>query len=235
MLARDYRQGGNLHVALDFSKPPQPRHRAVAALAVADLPPGGRLLDGGCGRGEIAALVRGLRPDARISIADAYPACLDGTRRRVGEIESAHLIDEERFDIAEVVQGPFDVIVLCHVLEHLRRPVDAARDLLGLLGPEGVLVAAAPNLGTPGWALRSVFGMDLVNEGHVCGWNRAHWRNFWGNVVGARRVRDGADVADLLPGRLGAALRRTIGRPLVRLAPTLSDSLISVIRPMPTE
>lgn len=229
MHVSDYRHGGNIHVGLDFRKKPQPRHRAVARLVNQSLPANGTVLDIGCGRGDVLALVQGARPDARISIADAYDVCLVGTRERLGSVEESFQIDERTFNVRESIRDQrYDVIVMCHILEHLRRPVDAVQDALSLLTERGKLIVAVPNLAAPSAALASTFNMYSVNEGHVCGWNWAHWRNFWANVIGVQSVSYHVDTADLIPGRVGGAVRRTFGPGLARLVPGWSSSLIAV-------
>ncbi len=43
-------------------------------------------------------------------------------------------------------EGPYDLIVMNHVLEHLPRPVECLERCFGLLAPSGVLQIAVPNL-----------------------------------------------------------------------------------------
>jgi len=47
-------------------------------------------------------------------------------------------------DITDVVDGPFDCIVLSSVLEHVDDPVDAYKKAISLLSPGGVLLATVP-------------------------------------------------------------------------------------------
>jgi SAM-dependent methyltransferase len=48
--------------------------------------------------------------------------------------------------IEEAPRGPYDLIVLFHVLEHLPRPVDMLSRLAGMLAPDGAVVAEVPNV-----------------------------------------------------------------------------------------
>jgi 2-polyprenyl-3-methyl-5-hydroxy-6-metoxy-1,4-benzoquinol methylase len=48
-------------------------------------------------------------------------------------------------DIARLT-GPYDLIVMAHVLEHLPRPMECLRKCFDLLAPGGILLIAIPNL-----------------------------------------------------------------------------------------
>jgi len=58
-----------------------------------------------------------------------------------------HVLDIDLVPVSDVEEGPFDVIVLGDVLEHLRDPAAAMRDLAGLLTPDGSFVISVPNVG----------------------------------------------------------------------------------------
>jgi len=101
------------------------------------LPPGGRVLDVGCGRGVIlgaladrgfevhgvertASAARGVDPRAHVRIA-------------------SHLAE------AAYPEGHFDEVVIWHVLEHLDGPDATLREVHRVLRPGGRLVVAVPN------------------------------------------------------------------------------------------
>ena len=133
--------------------------RAVGARHIRFLargvPAGGRILDVGCGRGVLlaeladegfevhgversAAAALGADPRAQIRIASdlvaaAYPADF------------------------------FDAIFVWHVLEHLREPVAALREMQRILRPGGKLVVAVPNFSSlqARWAGPAWFHLDL--------------------------------------------------------------------------
>ena len=106
------------------------------------LPPGGALLDFGCGNGDflsiaqrIGWLVEGVDPDpAAVSAARAL-----GLPVRLGEIEA--------FDSQK---DQFDQITLNHVIEHVPNPATLARVCFQLLRPGGVLYVETPNLESNG-------------------------------------------------------------------------------------
>jgi SAM-dependent methyltransferase len=118
------------------------------------LPPGGRVLDVGCGRGVFLRMlhergyeVRGTELSAATA-ANADP----GVRVDVGELHPGMYNTES-----------FDLIWMWHVLEHMRRPDLALRAAWEALVPGGALLVALPNfasvearLGREGW-----FHLDL--------------------------------------------------------------------------
>jgi SAM-dependent methyltransferase len=111
-----------------------------------------RILDVGCGAGDNARMLAASgrevvgvtlsREEARL----ASPHC---TRVIVADIETERLPLEKDY---------FDVLLLSHVLEHLRDPAGALNNLLPFLKPGGAAVIAVPNM--------------------------AHWRERWRFVKG---------------------------------------------------
>jgi len=110
--------------------------------------PPGRLLDVGAGIGTFLAIAR----DRGWSV--------EGTEVSTTAIEKAH----ERHGIAiraGVVEGaappgPYDVICLWHVIEHLPDPGGTLRFCRALLSEHGRLVLAMPNDGEPVWLLTRI-------------------------------------------------------------------------------
>jgi 2-polyprenyl-3-methyl-5-hydroxy-6-metoxy-1,4-benzoquinol methylase len=102
--------------------------------------PPGRLLDVGCGTGDLALAfarhgwqVAGVEPSA----AACTHAAADGV-----EIHNGTLDD------APWAPGTFDAIVFNHSLEHIPDPADALRRGAALLRPGGMLAVAVPNFGS---------------------------------------------------------------------------------------
>jgi SAM-dependent methyltransferase len=125
------------------------RHGSVSALkakqvAMLDPRPGRRILDAGCGRGEV--LLACARRGADVAGADFSPAALEIT----GTLLNGHGADlrEARLTALPWAAGTFDAILSGDVIEHLH-PADGARmlrELRRVLRPGGRLVLhTAPN------------------------------------------------------------------------------------------
>ncbi len=100
---------------------------------------GARLLDFGSGSGEFLGLaaraglrVQGLEPGESFA---AYSRKAHGVAVETGTWQQA-----------EYAPGAFDVITANHVLEHLREPVSAMRQLASWLADEGVIHISVPNV-----------------------------------------------------------------------------------------
>jgi len=100
------------------------------------LPPGGRVLDVGCGRGLFLRMLRDCGYDVRGTELSAATAanCDPGIPIDVGELRPG------MYD-----PGSFDLICMWHVLEHMRRPDVALQAAWEALAPGGRLLLAVPN------------------------------------------------------------------------------------------
>jgi 2-polyprenyl-3-methyl-5-hydroxy-6-metoxy-1,4-benzoquinol methylase len=104
------------------------------------------VLDVGCSAGVLArelsaagAVVDGLESDP-LAAEEARQVC---RQVLVGDLESMPL---------EPVQGPYDVVLMADVLEHLRDPEAALRRLRPLLAEGGRLLVSTPNIAN--WSMR---------------------------------------------------------------------------------
>jgi SAM-dependent methyltransferase len=102
----------------------------------------GRLLDVGCGHGEMLTLLRDLGWDAEGIEPD--PVAVDVARSRGFRVGLGTVFT------AEVPAAAFQAVVLSHVVEHLHRPVEALRRCRSFLAPGGTLVAVTPNVESRG-------------------------------------------------------------------------------------
>lgn len=100
--------------------------------------PTGRLLDVGCGKGRFLAAAR----QAGWSVIG-----VEFAQHLAAEARDRYGLDVRAGDFLETpLDGPFDVVTMWHVLEHLTRPADAVARSWELLRPGGRLVLSVPNI-----------------------------------------------------------------------------------------
>jgi 2-polyprenyl-3-methyl-5-hydroxy-6-metoxy-1,4-benzoquinol methylase len=107
---------------------------------LAPRPSGARLLDVGCGCGELAARLSRLGWDARG--IDPDPHAVDQAQSMGRPVALAGV--ESLADMTDT----FDAITLFHVIEHVFEPMKVLRNLARLLNPGGQLVVVTPNAGS---------------------------------------------------------------------------------------
>ncbi|HEV8597583.1 MAG TPA: class I SAM-dependent methyltransferase [Candidatus Dormibacteraeota bacterium] len=115
-------------------------HRLIGAVRLRLLrrPSAGRLLDVGSGKGHFVAAARRAGWDA--TGIEVSSAAASEARRRYG-------IETRVADWATVpLDGPYEVITMWHVLEHLPDPAAAMRRVRLLLADDGRAVISVPNL-----------------------------------------------------------------------------------------
>lgn len=106
----------------------------------AALPPGGLVLDGGCGPGLVAAAL--LASGLRVVGVDLSREMIERARRRCGPFgERATFLQASVFDANLERHGPFDGAISRYVLHHMLDPSAFVRRQAELLRPGGVLVA----------------------------------------------------------------------------------------------
>lgn len=110
-------------------------HRTSRLLA-SHLPKGSRVLDYGCGAGQLLAA---LTAEGFVAEGGEFSAAAaDNAARRAGC---------RVFDLSQPGwqdQGPWDCIHLGDVIEHLIAPLETLRAILGALSPDGLLSAEGP-------------------------------------------------------------------------------------------
>lgn len=125
---------------------PDFRLEMEALLGLARLTPQARVLELGCGGGE---LLGRLERRARLAVGvDLSPEGLRLARQRsTGEILAA------RAESLPFREGSFDAVVAQHLVEHLPQPLEALREWRRVLRPGGVLALVTPNAAYPDPAL----------------------------------------------------------------------------------
>jgi len=138
-----------------------PWFRARRADVIERSVPRGRMLDVGCGRGYLPAILRHRGWDARgIEISEQaaeHAQAVLGVPVHVGTIHDGGFED-----------ATFDAIVIWHVLEHIADPVAALRKARELLRPDGLLIVAVPNYSSLQARLsgRHWFHLDIPRHYH---------------------------------------------------------------------
>jgi 2-polyprenyl-3-methyl-5-hydroxy-6-metoxy-1,4-benzoquinol methylase len=127
-----------------------------------------RVLEVGCGSGYVSRhLVE--RGNDVVGI-DIDPDAVNAARQVIAEV---HCCDLDIVDASSVVSGPFDVIVLADVLEHVRDPDRVLADLLGVLAPDGRVVLSIPNVAHVDVRLMLLLGewryqtLGLLDDSHL--------------------------------------------------------------------
>jgi 2-polyprenyl-3-methyl-5-hydroxy-6-metoxy-1,4-benzoquinol methylase len=108
-------------------------------LRLIDLPPAGKLLDIGCANGNLLKSFHRIRPQWEL-----YGYEISDIRKD----EVLALPGVRGFHAGADVTYPFryDLITVCHVLEHVPNPAAFLRPLLANLAPSGRLVVIVPNI-----------------------------------------------------------------------------------------
>ena len=96
-----------------------------------------RLLDVGCGTGELLRRMRAKYPDAALAGLDPVPQMLAVARDKLGGKEDL------RIGYADSLPWPaagFDVVVSCNMFHYITHPVEALREMARVIRPGGALV-----------------------------------------------------------------------------------------------
>jgi 2-polyprenyl-6-hydroxyphenyl methylase/3-demethylubiquinone-9 3-methyltransferase len=174
-----------------------------------------RVLDVGCGTGFLLEQLagRGFRGIG----ADLSPESVEHANRRLSEIGAADRLTAMVGSAYEPPEGPFDLIALTDVLEHLEDPRRCLAALRAQLAPDGLLVISTPNRrslpGARRWlAERGVPGIRL-NLAPIDEWQT--WTDLEGHAASAGLVPVSRRGIFFRPGgRVGSQIGR-----LYRFAP----------------
>lgn len=115
----------------------------LVAMLVRKLVPEGRLLDVGCGRGDLLARFEGSHELHGMELSDAGLELARG-RLATAELRSGDVQSSIPFE------GPFDVITAINVIEHLADPASALRNFGRLQEKGALLVIHLPTIGSEG-------------------------------------------------------------------------------------
>ena len=139
----------------------------------------GRLLDVGCGSGELLELVQ--RLGWRATGVDFDPAAVSNSRGRGLDVRLGS-VEEQQFP-----ESSFDLVVLSHVIEHLPDPVATLRECRRVLAPGGAMLVVTPNAESWGHSLLRENWLGLDVPRHLCVFTSAGLARTAGNA-GFRHV-----------------------------------------------
>lgn len=134
---------------------------------------GKRLLDVGCGNGFLSQLLAGKGFN------------VTGIEHPLGFDQNPPAVIHDLEQPLPPLPGPFDVIVIGDVLEHLRRPQDLLEQLRPHLAPGGLILASLPNSGNLYFRLQILLGnfpedeKGLFDRTHLHFWMLANWRGLF--------------------------------------------------------
>lgn len=134
---------------------------------------GRRLLDVGCGNGFLSQLLTAKGFEVT---GIEHPLGFDGAPPAI-----VHDLEQP----LPPMPGPFDIIVIGDVLEHLRRPEDLLRELRPHLKPGGKILASLPNSGNLYFRLHIILGnfpeddKGLFDRTHLHFWMWKNWKGLF--------------------------------------------------------
>jgi 2-polyprenyl-3-methyl-5-hydroxy-6-metoxy-1,4-benzoquinol methylase len=137
------------------------------------VPPGGSVLDAGCGRGALGAALR--QRGWHVVGIERHPEAVAVARGRLDRVVQADLCDFAQVE-EELAKDCFDVLVFSDVLEHLPDPAGVLRRYLRYLRPKGRLFVSVPNFVAWTNRLRLLAGVVAEHDSGVM--DRTHLRIF---------------------------------------------------------
>jgi ubiquinone/menaquinone biosynthesis C-methylase UbiE len=110
-----------------------------------ELEPGMRVLDAGCGTGNLEHFISGKdHPPVEIDAVDFSPGMLDRARRKCKQFDQVRFLQADLSDALPFPDGAFDRIVSVNVLYALPDRDRTIRELLRVLTPAGRMVLTSP-------------------------------------------------------------------------------------------
>jgi SAM-dependent methyltransferase len=150
--------------------------------------PRGRVLDVGSGRGDLGLILQRLGWDV-LGLEPSGPACAEAAERGVPTVHAT--LQSAGADL----EGPFDVVVFNHSLEHVTEPIDDVRKARELLRDGGELIVVVPNFGSWQRVRFGTFWFHLDLPRH-----RSHFTQ-----LGLSRLLGRAGFGDVVTGTTGTA------------------------------
>jgi len=155
-------------------------YRSIAAAVTGHLPPGGRILDFGSGPCDKTAVLSllGYCCAASDDLGDDWHAA-PGHQEKIQAFAAGAGVDFRRAGPGGLPfqRERFDMVMLNDVLEHLHdSPRELLNDLLGLLGPGGLLLVTVPNAVAVRKRLDVLRGRTNLPPFAAYYWSQGAWR-----------------------------------------------------------
>jgi SAM-dependent methyltransferase len=190
-----------------------------ALLSLVDLSAPGRALDCGCGAGDNARRLSGSNWKVIGVTISEQEALLAGNY-----CESVLIHDLEE-GLPRQLEGPFDLVLLSHILEHLREPAPLLADARRLLAPDGVLAVALPNVLY--WRQRLDFLTGRFDYAQIGILDRTHLRFYTYRSGRSVLVDNGYEIVrQCVEGFLPIPFRRQIPKVLIGPADRAASLLL---------
>jgi ubiquinone/menaquinone biosynthesis C-methylase UbiE len=145
------------------------RYRAIAAVIAAEVPDGSRLLDVGCGPGEVLARVARTAPRIETTGLDVDGAMIERAERKADRAVAGGAANRPTFVIADAAAMPFpddsfDVVVSSFAIHHWPDRAAGLGEMMRVLRPGGRAIVwdIAPPHATP-----SDGGAHAASHGHL--------------------------------------------------------------------
>jgi SAM-dependent methyltransferase len=117
-----------------------PMHDVVLSL----VPPQSRVLDVGCGAGVLCRKLASSVPGVAVTGVDFSEFAIESNRELDAELEIEYVCLDITASLGEL-EGPFDVVTMCEVLEHLDEPEQVIEEVMSLLRPGGLFIVTCPH------------------------------------------------------------------------------------------
>lgn len=192
--------------AMALGRGEHPKHRLTDyhAFFIARIPPEARVLDIGCGYGAVARSIATARPDCTILGMDMDAGRLAQAQAAANPANLSFLAGDATLDLPD---GPWSVVILSNILEHVDDRIGLLRAVIKAAHPQKILLrvplferdwtmAMRREIGAdyrsdPDHRIEHTLG-DFTAEVMAAGLDIAELKTLWGEIWADCRPRDGA-------------------------------------------
>jgi 2-polyprenyl-3-methyl-5-hydroxy-6-metoxy-1,4-benzoquinol methylase len=124
----------------DYHRDYGPIHDVILKL----IPKDSRVLDIACGTGLLCRKIKQRCPSSQVLGVDFSDYTIQQNRRRDQGLGVEYRCVDIRNHLSSI-EGPFDVVMMCEILEHLDQPEEVVRQAMGLLRTGGLFILSCPH------------------------------------------------------------------------------------------